>query len=340
LRKKLGNSPIKINIISDVSPEVWKKQISTNPDNGIELIFSNEPENADYYLVYGKYLNHTFKTSKEKVWFYCSEPPEIHKFRKSYLKQFGTVFAPEFSYLMKTPNWRKSFPVYPLHIGVKFKSDGEVVDTNFEILANLPNPNIHGISAIISNKVKTVMQRRRITFINLLAKVEDVNLELFGREINPVEDKLQVLSKFRYHIAIENAVHDGYFTEKIMDPVVSRNIVFYSGAPDINRYLNMDSVIRIDLADPASSILTIKKYLEDESCYENIQEALNYNSELILKNSSLSTIIREMLQNAIIYNGKGDIPAHLVANLSLKEKIHRLFVQKTSEKIKLLVNGI
>jgi hypothetical protein len=47
-----------------------------------------------------------------------------------------------------------------------------------------------------------------------------------------------------------------------------------------------------------------------------------------------------MLENAIIYNGKGDIPAHLVTNLSLKEKIHRLFVQKTSEKIKLLVNGI
>jgi hypothetical protein len=61
-------------------------------------------------------------------------------------------------------------------------------------------------------------------------------LKIYGRGINPVPDKYEVLRKFRYHLALENCVQDDYWSEKLADPILALNKVFYYGASNVNKY--------------------------------------------------------------------------------------------------------
>lgn len=48
-----------------------------------------------------------------------------------------------------------------------------------------------------------------------------------------------------YHIAIENQISNGYFTEKITNCFLSMTVPIYIGAVDIAKYFNIDGIIYI-----------------------------------------------------------------------------------------------
>lgn len=56
----------------------------------------------------------------------------------------------------------------------------------------------------------------------------------------------QYLQDYMYHIAVENQISDGYFTEKITNCFMSMTVPIYIGAPDIGKYFNLDGIIVVD----------------------------------------------------------------------------------------------
>lgn len=63
--------------------------------------------------------------------------------------------------------------------------------------------------------------------------------------------KQQLLSSYRFTLALENFVYPGYVTEKIFDALVAGSIPVYLGAPDIQDFVPKEAFIDIrDFPDP------------------------------------------------------------------------------------------
>ena len=324
-----------INIISDVPETFWTKQVKTDSRNSFKFIFTSQPVPADYHLVYGKYVNFDFQVSKPKVWFYCSEPPEIHKFRRSYLKQFGIVAGPQFHYIMKLANFLNTFPVYPLHVGQQFASMSNNSQLVFEKISKLPSPFLNEISIIMSNKKITLTQRDRIKFLNEIKDELSPILKIFGRDVSPIDDKLEVLSKLRYHIAIENANHKDYFTEKLTDAIVSRNVVFYSGASNIHDFFDPKSVISIDIKNAKDSIRTIRDTILDTNYYSQSLESINGNISKVMNDFTIFSLGSFLINRTIQMKNLNDEYFKVSSELSAADKI-KLFLSKVVGKLILL----
>ncbi len=90
-------------------------------------------------------------------------------------------------------------------------------------------------------------------------------LEVFGVGRNPLADTADVLTRFREHLAVENLIQPGYWTEKLADPVLLQNFVFYDGHPS---YRDNFAGEGIQLIDPH----------DYEGTYRSISEALERNA--------------------------------------------------------------
>jgi hypothetical protein len=89
-------------------------------------------------------------------------------------------------------------------------------------------PKKNRISAVFSEKSGTLLQKQRLRLADYLAQHLEI-FDIYGGPDSRVEDKAEVLSRSRYHLAIENSIHRGYWTEKLSDPILMDNFVFYGG---------------------------------------------------------------------------------------------------------------
>lgn len=95
----------------------------------------------------------------------------------------------------------------------------------------------------------SITLKQRYDFVaGIKARLGD-KFDWFGRGIQPISDKSEAMDSFRYHIAIENHIAPGHWTEKITDCYLAYCLPFYYGPPDIADYFHKDSVIPIDIFD-------------------------------------------------------------------------------------------
>src|SRR5271166_2656142 len=84
----------------------------------------------------------------------------------------------------------------------------------------------------------------------------------------------------QYHIAVENAQWNNYFTEKILDCFLMRSLPLYWGCPNLGEYFNLDGVLQFDTVDSLILLLknlTPEHYQEHFAAIEdNYQRALEY----------------------------------------------------------------
>lgn len=71
-------------------------------------------------------------------------------------------------------------------------------------------------------------------------------IDHYGRNNNPLKNKIDGLKDYRFSFAIENAKVDYYFTEKIIDCFVTGTIPIYWGCPSIGKFFNENGMILID----------------------------------------------------------------------------------------------
>jgi hypothetical protein len=98
------------------------------------------------------------------------------------------------------------------------------------------HPKSKFISIIASEKRQTEGHRLRHEIIEKYSGKYDI--DVFGRGYNKVEYKLEALKDYCYSIVIENEFSKGWFTEKLIDCLVTGTIPIYAGAPDIYNYFS------------------------------------------------------------------------------------------------------
>jgi len=105
------------------------------------------------------------------------------------------------------------------------------------------------MSIMISNKTSAPGHIYRHKLVRYILDSK-LNIDIFGRGCamysNIIDDRLkgkfkhsyEMLNDYEYHICIENFVTPHYFSEKIIDPLLSNTIPIYIGCANINRYFN------------------------------------------------------------------------------------------------------
>lgn len=143
-------------------------------------------------------------------------------------------------------------------------------------------------SFVVSN-AQGAPERER--FFQLLSEYKQIDSG--GRYKNnvggPVSDKIAFIKNYKFNIAFENSISDGYTTEKIIEPMLVNSLPIYWGNRLINRDFNpasfinvtkyssleaaVESIVRIDQNDDEYLSLLSEPWLNNDN-YLNWQEQL------------------------------------------------------------------
>lgn len=100
-------------------------------------------------------------------------------------------------------------------------------------------------SFVVSNHRRSSPIREE--FYKRLSKYKKVDSggRMYNNVGGPVPDKLNFISDYKFNIAFENSVLDGYTTEKIVEPFAVNTLPIYWGNPSVEKDFNKDSFVNV-----------------------------------------------------------------------------------------------
>ena len=101
------------------------------------------------------------------------------------------------------------------------------------------------ISMVTSNKTITPQQKFRVDFAN----TNKNKIDIYGRGFNEITNKEEGLDDYMFSICIENATHNTYFTEKILDCFLTGTVPVYTGTKNITNFFDTDGILFLDKID-------------------------------------------------------------------------------------------
>ena len=312
-----------INLVSDINPEIWSRQKS--PDLALklpDLHITHVPIWADLYIFYNTNRFYNVPNNAAQRICYSSEPISLKRDSRLYLNQFDRILGSVSSLFPNQDKFEVKIPGSPWHIGVNFKNAYGKINLDFSKLSSLEAPYIDEVSVITSSKNISKTHQRRLLFIEELSGLLGTKIRIFGRGINPIEDKCEVLSKYRYHIALENTEQRDHWSEKLADPIIALNRVYYFGCSNIKNFFHPSSVLPIDIDDPVQ----VSRIILDEiknNYWESSQEAIKHSKIKILSEYNLISIIGNLPINE--FNKEHKFPVYGDI-FSLPRKIWRKFL--------------
>jgi len=232
----------------------------------------------------------TFQTSvpKERRVLVLSEPPSIRPYTRAYLEQFGTAISPypldgyDGRVILHHPciGWLAGN-------GVGGNEGSPPVFRNIEDVRAFRCEKTKLLSIISSLKIFCVGHKQRVTFLEALRQHFGSRAEYFGREFSPVDDKLDAIASYTYHIAIENCALENYWTEKLTDAWIGWSLPIYYGDPAILAQVPDPRGLEcIDISDIPSALDTIERILKDDD-YASRYEAIAKCRDWAIQESNL-----------------------------------------------------
>jgi len=158
------------------------------------------------------------------------------------------------------------------------------------------------------------------------------DIDLFGRGVNDFDKKLDTLKDYKYSIAIENAVEENWFTEKLYDCFLTHTIPLYYGCPNITDYFSPASLVKIDIDDFDRTVHEIEKLLKDDTFYETHLDAVIEAKEKYLYQYSIYPLVVNFIKenNIELTNSKKKI---ILSSRTSMSKIKKMSVKQTIRNI-------
>lgn len=229
------------------------------------FLLNSIDQDYDYLAVYG-YLPTAVpvRCPPENTIHIATEPPAIARHDDNFLAQFGCIITQDANALHQRAILGHGGLLWA--IGESVDQDGpSAYITSFEQLEEFfDTPKKKLMSVVVSNKATRDGHAKRLHFVQKLKKLFGNELDVYGRGINPIQDKSQALLDYRFHIALENSSVDHYFTEKITDSFIAGSYPIYYGCPNIGAYFPENSHLPIDLDDFAGAVATIRRAIDGD----------------------------------------------------------------------------
>ena len=293
-----------------------------------DIIYSEaiEPK-SDYTIVLNRPLaDVTVHCPPQNVWAIIQEPPNeifsrLHKGDSS----FSRVYTSDET--LQGDRYFHSQPAVAWH-----------VDQNYDELlqCGIPEKKLD-LSWITTNKMVFRGHRARMKF---LQKIQDeLEFDLFGYGICPIDNKWDGLAPYRYSLAIENHSNPYYWSEKIADCFLTCTMPIYYGCTRINDYFPPESMISIDIGDPDSAAL-IREAIHKNHWERNL-DAIAHARQLVLNQYQLFPFITKEIHD---YEQEGItqvsddhlvfIPHEYRQDYSLKERSRDLWRKFTPRRLR------
>lgn len=247
-----------------------------------QFFIDEDIKNPDFWVVRNKYIKKVESCfiAPENTVLMISEPKSVVKYPNSYVNQFATFCSCQES--VKHNNVIYMPPALPWFVGIMKQSNKTVFSLDYDLLKSSPIPQkTKLISVITSNKAFTKGHQERISFVEKLKAHYGDSLDVFGRGFNDFDDKWDVLSPYKYHIALENSSSKYYWTEKISDCYLAGTFPIYFGCTNLSDYFPEQAYRTININDFDEAVEIIDKTIADNE-FERSSEALEKCKELVL----------------------------------------------------------
>ena len=136
------------------------------------------------------------------------------------------------------------------------------------------------VSAVLSSKYFDIGHIRRIDFVKYIE--DDIDIDVFGDNafgyksfkdvVLPYHKKDDGMFPYKYHFAVENHSINNYFTEKIVDGILSECLTFYHGAPNIGDYIYYRCFIFLPIDDMEESKRIVKEAIANDEWSKRIDD--------------------------------------------------------------------
>jgi hypothetical protein len=83
------------------------------------------------------------------------------------------------------------------------------------------------------------------------------NLKFLKSYKGQLGSKEQGLLSYKYTFNCENYYEPGYFTEKLLDAIMCEALCFYSGCPNVDKFIDSNAFIRLDLTNQEKALQTV-----------------------------------------------------------------------------------
>jgi len=116
------------------------------------------------------------------------------------------------------------------------------------------------------------------------------------------DDKKRALEGFQFHFALENSKQDNYFTEKLIDCLLTKTIPIYYGCSNISSFFDIEGWIILNELDIEELCLKIQSL--NYTYYDKYLESIEYNYKKAIEYSNLTKNINKALEK--IYESWAD----------------------------------
>lgn len=278
---------MKIKIISRLFEE---NEYTFNYKPGYDFVGGTSNREYDWFVAMEDAVKgHPEKLAcpRERTILATTEPVSIKDYGRCYTRQFGHL-------LTNRPWSAEKHPHYHFGEGYFYWGLSRFI---WDVKSMIMPPKTHVISVVCSNKqMKHTRHYDRFKLIQHLSNTVS-GLEWYGRGIRDIDNKEDALDEFKYHIAIENHIAPGHWTEKIVDPILCECLTFYAGDPNLSNVLPADSFIPIPLDNHAECERIIKDAIANDE-YSKRLPAIKEAKQLLLSKYNTFEQIVKVIEDA------------------------------------------
>lgn len=297
------------------------------------LRFTVEPIQPDWLVVTEpNRVALTTTVPRERRMLMVGEPSPLCNWPADYVNQFGILLSP---YAIKSyrGEWIESHPALPWFVGWN-RETGQTL--SLEDLTHLPVPEKRdAVSVVVSRKVVHAGHRNRLRFLDRLQSKLGDRLQIFGRGIREVNDKLDAILPFKYHLALENTYEPNYWTEKLPDAFLGYALPLYSGCPNIGQWFSDETLVRLDLNDHSRAIEQVTQILSRDTYASYLAGIHRARHQILTQENLFQVVARNLRERDVATKSSSPLTIAPIAKLGLTKRLqleaHRVFRQVTTK---------
>lgn len=215
---------------------------------------------ADFVVVlYNARPFDRFVCAPQNTLFIAGEPLAKKIYPRAYYRQYGHVVDSHAE--SHHPGLHLSALGLNWHVGLD-RSTG-AYRYGYDYLSQLRCPvKENRISVICSNARKTEGQRQRLALLEELKLRLGDRLVHFGRGFRAIDDKMEAILPYRFHLVLENSIQPNYWTEKLADAYLGWAFPIYLGCPNVTEYISQNALVSINGMDAERVALCIQQLLD------------------------------------------------------------------------------
>jgi len=252
-----------------------------------EYIFAvNDPNciECDFWFVFGGLTNLSERAivSPNNVFLFTAEFDG--GYNQKFLNQFSKVFTADTKLQGENIEY--------FHLGNPW-----FIQKSFDELYHQENVKKTKLLSVVASNASYITYNRnykiRYDFVIALQKHFGNDIDIFGRGFREIENKDDGLFPYKYSVAIENMPIPFNISEKLSDCLLTHTLPLYYDCPNISRFYNEKSFVKLDIMDHSFSIGLIEKILETNNHYEdNLQYVIEAKKTYLLNYSFQAVFVK------------------------------------------------